>query len=635
MAVPKPVNLDAHFVDHLEQFAGARTNPYAIQVARQICSNFKLSVNGQRRLNRALNDLPCLEALDERLWFGWSYGHVIRSPRAHQTAYEHLAIVITLAECFHETYAAEVFNEMARAALSPTQTTPHIYQWTDLLHYCNGILASDDFGPLVESFINLDPYSVTPGSKYSAAHCLVPAKSFATALLAFSDLTCGNRKQLTLRGGAVLAFLAALAESFYDIKVSMESAEGGYLYGSQAEASLILIYTDKPELHVDGDAVASRSQHRASSISVPAYSARIHFLPFGGRLAWQNVLPQVFGDRFRALDHEHSQRMYVAIGCAFRALEEAHESEQQTTDSAKSNSNGPGFGHPPPPISAAQRITSLTAYFPTLQKGASKLERQLRHSPEDAAQVYADHMDELVDACNCLICGSPSNSTTTNTSSKPEQVETASYCLPSIVETIIYLSLVLSRIVLALPIFPNREGIQLLYKSRTDRQLQQQQHHSHHYQHHHHYHHSTHQHRPVRPSMSHTTPTPHEIAILYDHIPTAPTATLIRAAVKLFGGGHLPHLGTDALPNGVIALSHDGICAFAAELATGRAGTKGNMRGLVRVVPGGFGVGLKTYRVGVWGLERPGRREAWMWEEIRLGHLQEDEDNSSARLWCK
>lgn len=632
MAVPKPVNVDAHFIDYLEHFAGARTNPYAIQVARQICTNFKLSVNGQRRLNRALNDLPCLDTSDDRLWFGWSYEHIIRSPRAHQTAYEHLAIVITLAECFHETYAAEVFNEMAKAALPPAQTAPHIYQWIDLLHYCNGILASDDFGLLVESFINLDPYSVTPGSKYSADHCLVPAKSFAIALLAFSELTCGNRKRLTFRGGAVVAFLAALAESFYDIKVSIESAEGVHLYGSQVDASLVIVYMNKPEIHVDGDTAPSSSRQRTSSISVPAYSARIHFLPFGGRLAWQNVLPQVFGDRFRALDHEHSQRMYVAIGCAFRALEGVPVMAETTT--TENSSGTPELAHPPPQISAAQRIASLTAYFPSLQKGASKLERQLRHSPEDAAQVYTDHMDELVSACNCIICSDHLDPSTTSSRQEQAETEIASYCLPCIVETIICLSLMLSRIVLAIPIFPNREGIQLLYKRRTERRRHQLQHHHHqnqHNQHQHHHHHSNKPHTP--PTLSLPPPTPSHLAALYDHIPTAPTATLLRMTVKLFGGGHLPRLGTNALPHGLVALSHDGICAFAAELAAGRAEVKRGMRGMVRVVPGGFGVGLKTYRVGVWGVERPGGREAWLWEEVELEYLREEEGRG--RLWCK
>ena len=47
------------------------------------------------------------------------------------------------------------------------------------------------------------------------------------------------------------------------------------------------------------------------------------------------------------------------------------------------------------------------------------------------------------------------------------------------------------------------------------------------------------------------------------------------------------------LPTEVVAISHEGVCAFAAEFAAGR-GVRKDMQGMIRVVNGGFGIGSKS-----------------------------------------
>ena len=562
---------------------------------------------GKRRLNKALNDLPCIDTADSGLAFAWSWDHVIRSPRV---GYEHLTIIVTLAECFHETYAAGVFHHLAKQVLPASRNTPHIYQWLDLLHICNGILANDDFGLTVENFISLDPYSVTPGSKYSSDRCLVPPDSVAAALVAISELTCGKRKKLTLRGGDVIGWVAALAEQFFDLTVAIESKQGDHLHGPRENPQLNLVYTDKPELVLE---CTSRSDlaRDFTSLSLAPFSRHIHFLPYGGRVSWTALLPQVFGQSFYDLDHTYSKAMYTAIGTAFRAIEEAKDS------SSIKPKQGPHalLATHPPEASASRLISTLTTYIPGLQHDQGRMERQHKLTAQEAAKAHLEQMHFLASVCTCAFCSKapgtasdPSTATTThddeddNHSSNPS----ATYCLPSLVSTIVMVGLMLSRIVLTYPINPSREGVQLLYQLRADKFARTNDHNI-------------------------TSLSPNAIAALYDNASTAQTSYVLRMAVKFFAGGHLPPLGSDLLPAETVAIAHEGICAFAAELVAGR-GVRKDMKGMVKLVHGGFGIKQKTYQLAAWCSSRPGKREGWQWENVEVEHLPKD---SSGSLWLK
>lgn len=604
---PNPLQIDGKsdtfFSDHLSHFSGARTNPYAIQVAGAICKDFKLSIAGQRRLNKALNDLPCIDALDSRLSFAWSTEHVIRSPRVHQFGYEHLTIVITLAECFHEAYAAEVFHQLAKKMLPPGQSTPHIYQWLDLIHFCNGILATDDFSSIVESFILLDPYSVTPGGKYSSDRCLVPASSVADALIALSDLTSGKRENLTLRGGGVIGWLAALAEQFFGLTVTIESKQHNHLHGPTRDAQLNLIYTEKPELIIEDGTLESLSKE-LSAISFSPYSRQIHFLPYGGRVRWATLLPQVFGQSIHELE-VHSKSMYTAIGCAYRAIEGAKDASSISPKQGRHATLSP----PPEEPSAQNLIERLTAHISGLQRGGGKMERQLRLTPQEAAKQHYEEIQYLASKCRCIFCHKVLDKSTEPDISQSEG-KTATdlgYCLPSIVETIIMIGLMLSRIVTDRQIGPSREGVQLLYKLRTDR---------------------------FAKTLDHniSSPTPNTISTLYDDLLHTPTSYILRMACKFFAGGHMPPIGDHLVPVETVALAHEGICAFASELVGGR-GVRKDLKGMVRVVNGGFSIGQKTYRIAAWSPRRPVGWEGWQWEDVELIHLSSDA--GGGKLWVK
>lgn len=592
----------AFLAKNLPLLAAARTNPYAIEVLAQACHNFKISVAGQRGLSKALNDLPYVEALDPNLSFGWGLEHLIRRPEVN-LIYEHLLIVVTLAESFHNTYCSEVLHALVKKKLPASQLTPHIYQFLDLVAFLSGVLANDEFGLLVENYIALDPYSVALGSKYSTDRCLVPPESIADALTALAELTSRQRTQLSMRGGAIVGWVAALAESFLDLTVTIESKGGNHLHGPRENAQLTLIYTDRPELVIE-DATMPLLNQELSNVSLAPYGRQIHFLPFGGRIPWDNLLPQVFGQSFHDLDHKYARLMYTAIGSAFCAMEAAKDS------SSISVKRGPNslLTNPPPEQTAMQLVSILTGHLNSLQHGQGRMERQFKLTPLEAARVHLDSIHELSTICRCIFCSKTAHllpATNSTNDDRNSSAEIPGYCLPSIVSTIITIGLLLSRVVLVHPLKPSREGVQLLYKLRAN-------------------------HFSRSDDYNVLTPAPSAIAALYDNILIGPTSQILRMAVKLFAGGHLPPLGDHLLPHESVAIAHEGMCAFASELAGGK-NVRRDMKGMIRLVQGGFGLRGKTYRLAVWSAQRPGGRETWQWEEIELEHLK----GLGGRLWFK
>lgn len=588
------------FAENIPLFSASRINPYCAQILIQACKNFNISIVGQRRLSKALNDLPYVEALDPNLSFGWGLEHLIRRSQLN-LSFEYVLITGTLADCFHNSYCTEVLHALAKRTIPKSQNTPHIYQFLDLISFMSGILATDDFGLLVENYIALDPYSVMQGGKYSTDRCLVPPASIAEALIAIGELTSGQRLQLSIRGGAVVGWVAALAEAFLNLTVTIESKKGDHLHGPRENAQLILIYTDRPELVIE-DATMPALTQEISNISLLPYSQQIHFVPFGGKVPWITMLPQIFGRCFHELDHKHLRVMCTAIGTAFRAMEAAKD------DSSISAKRGPLLTNPPPETSASQLITTLTAYLSSLQHGQGRMERQLKLSPQEAAKIHMNSIHELCTICRCTFCSkaadkAPEASVGNGVNASDDQG--VGYCLPAIVESIIMIGLLMARIVLVHPLNPSREGVQLLYKLRTDRFIKSTDHNV-------------------------LSPTPSTVASLYDNVLTGSTAQISRMAVKFFGGGHLPPLGDHLLPHETVALIHEGMVAFAAELAGGK-GVRRDMKGMVRIVNGGFGLRGKMYRIAAWSTQRPGGSETWQWEEIDLEHLR----GLGGKLWFK
>lgn len=160
-AIARSAKTPTHFVDlkHvsqidqrvLSQCSGAEIDIYCQWVVMVVSQQLKQSIEGQRRINTALNNLNVYLLPDEKVQLGWTYEHALKNQGVHDGGYEHLAIEVLLTEAFHdERYAARVLHELAIAYAGPEDIVPHFGQLLNQVHSSNGLFVNTNFARLVE-----------------------------------------------------------------------------------------------------------------------------------------------------------------------------------------------------------------------------------------------------------------------------------------------------------------------------------------------------------------------------------------------------------------------------------------------------------------------------------------------------
>lgn len=159
--IARSAKTPTHYVDQiltsrmnqrlLSQCSGAEIDIYCQWVVMVVSLHLKQSIEGQRRINTALNNLPVYRLPDEKVQLGWTVEHALRNQGVHEGGYEHLAIEVLLTEAFHDQrYAARVLHELAVAYAGPEDIVPHFGQLLSQVHSSNGLFINTQFARLVE-----------------------------------------------------------------------------------------------------------------------------------------------------------------------------------------------------------------------------------------------------------------------------------------------------------------------------------------------------------------------------------------------------------------------------------------------------------------------------------------------------
>jgi hypothetical protein len=535
----------------------------------------------------------------EKLSFGWGLSNVIRDKAVHEGSYEHLALLIALGETFHEPvssllphlivvianedtkYGAKVLMVLARAAAGPEDVTPHFCQWKAALHGCNGIFAASDFGLLVEDYLQLDPYPVSIPVGMSA-DTVFPAGGVANALQALMSVTRGDQKQVTFTGSGIISWFGAIAEWLCDLRIAVYDSAGQELRVTHPdqEAQVNLVFVTEAGLKATFE-----PRHQTGvgfeelSLVDRTYSPVLHTMRFGGRVAWQSLLPRVFGKSFHYLDHDHAKAFGTMIGSAARMFEglahgEGHEEHGQLV-STQNQSNTASYG--------AGLIQTITDYLPELRRFQGRMERSLKLSHDDASASYVESLSKIRKACHCGICTSKDEVRPDQEGHPPDH----GYCLAVLVETIISLGLALSRMAVTARFFPTRAGVYSFYQSQVARRMEA---------------------RGLHWTMHFT--------LVYGNVWNATDAVRLATSVQIFAGSR----PQNDLPDNLVALSHEGCCAYFMDLERTMKSTSDcpQVR-LVRVVPGGINVSEKVFDRGAMGPVQDADPDD-PWEEVCQYH---------------
>jgi len=576
----------------LSQFTGAKVEPFTINYARLLVDDVNLSASGQRNYNNGLNNLPLYRTPDENLQFGWSMSHLLRNRAIHIYSYEHLMLCSALGEGFSEKYGAAVWSQIGKKFKEKVEVTPHISQYEALIHGCNGILASTEFGLIVDDRVRLNPYTD------ASLHCpqsnpLPQPAEFAKAIQTMSDVSNGRQKHATLIGGDVLGWFAAAAEWLVGLTVSISDKDGKQLYATptdlEPQINIIYVPTTDAQEHLLSQSFDKALQFTARP-SIATSTASPSPLPFTGRVTWQSLLPKVFGQSFYRLDHSESATLGNVLGGTARYLECLAATSDASTNpdiiSTQNKSNPASWGK--------GLIETMCTWFPELRRLQVRMERLQRLAFDEADKLCINSIKQLESVCGCDVCSKPSLS-------PPHQGPKDGFCLPIILETIIALSLSLSRIIVHQGLYPSRAGILSIYHSQVAKRLQ---------------------------TKSVLLCSSDRYKTLFGNEWNANYARRLRNCAALFSGS-FPR--TDDIPENLVGLSHDGICCYMLLLQKDEGFVTGQGGGedVIRVVTGGIDVKWKVYWRACWGppagMDCP---EALGWEEVRCQHLGES-------LWCK
>ena len=572
----------------LLRFSGARIDPYTRYVSFILFHDLNLSVKGQRNMNNAFANLPIYMSVapDQRLGFGWGADNVIRDKAIHEGSYDHLAILTALGESFHEVYGAKILQALTSAVAGPEDMTPHFSQWRAALKACNGLLATTDFGLLVEEYVRLDPYRITMIKDFES---IFPPTSISEALRALMRVSSHHEKQITFIGSPVISWFAAVAEWLCDLRVSVHQSAGQLLHATHkgSEPQVVIVFVEAPGIRFTFEPWQENDVNIAAlNLTQQSYPSNVHTTPFSGRVAWQSLLPRVFGKSFHYLDHDESKAFGGMIGAAARmfqglALGEGHEKHTELV-STQNRSNAASYG--------AGLVETLTNWLPELRRFQGRMERALKLNHEDASRAYVEYLGKIRKTCQCGICKSKDEVDSGNEGCPPPH----GYCLAVMVETIISLGLVLSRMTVSPGIFPSRAGIQSFYASQVQKHLEAR--------------------------GLHWTK---HFRLVYGNEWNASGARRLQNAVQIFSGSR-PE--TD-LPDNLVALSHEGMCAYFVPLEKKMKMSDHEQVKLIRVVSGGIAVREKVFDRACLGFVKDAASDD-PWEELVYEHLEDS-------LYCK
>lgn len=483
----------------------------------------------------------------------------------------------------------------------------------------------------MEDYIRLSPYNLKADLDEAYDRFPIDATLVARGLRALAKVTTGETVQLTIVGSGVIAWLGALANWVYDLRISFYAYDGMLLHNTHPQSAgptqILFIFGERPGIdcypgawnmtdaqHVtDITASDAATSLRKLSLNTYSYPKSMHVTPFSGRTAWQSVLPIVFGKAYHELDHSCASILGTFVGGMARVFQGLATGEEVEGDAllnsmqkANTASYGPGL------------VQTLGDWMPELRRMQGRMERQLKLTSDEAKTSVIANVNRLREHCSCGICSSkrseeeadpfrPTDTTKpyiyadTSTEDPERPSDWASlaappfnYCLTALAETIIVLGITLSSLAVSSQLFPSRAGIQSLYYSQVLNRL-----------------------------AGRGLPWQEHFKLVYGREWAAPDSRRLGTAVMLFTGSR-PQRG---MVDGLVGVSHEGICASFMDVERARRSVQNGAR-LIRMTSGGINVKWKVFSRVASKNPTEGRvggllDEDGIWERIEVEHLEE------------
>lgn len=208
----------------LSRLSAANIDPFTLAVGHVLSAGFKLSIIGQKRLHEALSKLVSCSSIGNMIW---------------------------------SAIAAMILSELAELHGAPEDLRPSLQQWLHLIRSCSGVLAGTNFSCVAERFMSLAGSRITVPRSRSLSGLRVAGnlKDIAKALKAMSLVSIGSLTSITIQGGLIYGWIAALGHGFLGLEVRIQSSDGivlfsSPLYDSDMHLSIVYSSTDTSNVSV-------------------------------------------------------------------------------------------------------------------------------------------------------------------------------------------------------------------------------------------------------------------------------------------------------------------------------------------------------------------------------------------------
>ena len=302
----------------LSRLSNYGIDPYSLQVGQYIAQDFVLSSDGQRSVLKALESLTGYRGYASTLWCGFGIDSFARILSKTDQGCSLLALCAALSETFGEEFAARTMHALVKLKKAPSHLTPSVAQWLMIVKACAGVLSTSKFPILVESFLRLITPE-TPRTREQMEGTAPRPQHLAKVLDALGRLSTGQLKVMTVDGLDPTAWIGAVSEWLYGMRVSFEDEDGHLIYASNGQLQetqcRIRATSSQPEevVHVSGasyqlDSYRQLFGHRPGDFVTDSRVSWEFCLSAGCRdsfddiMASSEVVGQTFGCAARILD---------------------------------------------------------------------------------------------------------------------------------------------------------------------------------------------------------------------------------------------------------------------------------------------------------------------------------------------
>lgn len=369
----------------------------------------------------------------------------------------------------------------------------------------------------------------------------------------------------------------------------MTSRDNQVLHASKfdSKALLKLIFVDTiHDLAPTVDALESKFTALTIMCKADTEANAIPRVPFTGRIGWESLLSRTFENCFHKVAHQESKILVQSVGGAARMFaclaEDPTVPDDIVSQENRANKASLGIG----------LIQTLCNWFPELRHLQGRLERIQTLPMAEAGKKAEAGARGFITLCHCTICSLVPHYAEKDPGTLPQ-----SFCLLAMMETILNLGLALSRVTVVPKLYPSRAGIMSLYQRQVEKLL-------------------------IAKQDAEEPEARRRFKILFTNDWNAGYSRRLQDAVAIFSGSW-PQIN---LPDELIGLSHEGICAYAMSLQ--RGSKRKEDAGLLRVSTGHIFWNQKSYDRACLGRPSGLSSEDYSWESTPCAHLKQE-------IYCK